>query len=115
MEQDVAKPVVCQYSSFPVTDENYFCPHCGKKLKDKPVSIGTWAIVWLFVLSVLLPPLGIGLTMRYIKADEESTRTIGWISLLVTVVSLMVAIWISKLALDGINQQINSQLENFQF
>ena len=40
---------------------------------------------------------------------------IGWISLIVTVVSLIVAIWIAKLALDGINQQINSQLDNFQF
>ena len=107
--------MVCKHCSLPVTNEDYFCPHCGKKLNDKPVSTGAWSIVWLFVLSVLLPPLGIGLTMRYIKADEESTRMIGWISLIVTVVSLIVAIWIAKLALDGINQQINSQLDNFQF
>lgn len=105
-------PLVCKYCSLPVTPEDYFCPNCGKKLKEKPASLGVWSIIWLFVLSILLPPLGIGLTIRYIKSEDERARTLGWISLVVTVVALIVTVLVAKSAMDSLTQQINSQMEN---
>lgn len=103
----------CKFCNLPITRADYFCPNCGKKLKDKPVSMSFWPLIWLFVLSSVLPPLGILLTIRYIKSEDERARTVGWISLVVTVVALIVTLLISKSLLDSVNQQINTQLQNY--
>lgn len=107
--------MVCKYCSLPVTPVDYFCPNCGKKLKDKPVSIGFWALVWLFGLSAFAPPFGIGLTIKYMRAEDEQARTLGWISLVVTLVALIVTILLTKTLMENLNQQINSQMQNYQF
>lgn len=105
----------CRYCAGAITTDDYFCPSCGKKLKEKPVSTDLWPLVWLFILSALLPPLGIGLTIRYIRSEEEKTKLIGWISLMVMAVALIVSIWFAKSVMDGFNQKINSQLQEFNF
>lgn len=105
----------CRYCSQPITTFDYFCPSCGKKLKDKPVSTDFWPLVWLFALSALFPPFGIGRTLRYIKADEEKAKMMGWISLIVTIFAFTLTIWITKRTMDNLNKQINSQLQNYNF
>lgn len=107
--------LTCKYCHLPVTLQDFYCPHCGKKLKDKPVSTDLWPLVWLFVLSTLLPPLGIGLTIRYIKSEDQKAKSIGWISLMVTGLALIAAVYASKAILDVINSQVSSQMQNYNF
>lgn len=106
---------VCKYCGKPVVAEQYFCPFCGKKLKNPPVSMSLRSLVWLFVLSTILPPLGIGLTIRYIKAEDEKAKRIGWISLIVTAIAVVVMVLLSISAMNSATQQINSQMQNYQF
>lgn len=115
MEPEIEVPIFCKYCHLPVTVDDYFCPHCGKKLKEKPAAMELWPLVWLFVLSSLLPPLGIGLTIRYIRSEDERARSVGWISLFVTIVALIVSILIAKSVMDSVNQQINTQMQNYNF
>lgn len=105
--------MTCRYCSQPITTFDYFCPSCGKKLKEKPISTEFWPLVWLFVLSLFFPPFGLGKTIRYIRSEDEKAKVMGWLSLIVTVVAIIVTIWISKTAMDNVNKQINTQLENY--
>ena len=115
MDPNIGVVMVCKYCSLPISREDFFCPHCGKKLKEKPVSLGIWSLLWLLILSTLVPPFGIGLTIRYIRAEDKRARTIGWISLIITIVALVATVWISIGLMDSINQQVNSAMQNYQF
>lgn len=107
--------MVCKYCSLPVTPVDYFCPNCGKKLKDKPVSTGFGALVWLFGLSAFAPPFGIGLTIKYMKSEDEQARALGWVSLIVTIVALILTILLTKSLMDNLNQKINTEMQKYQF
>lgn len=71
------------------------------------------ALLWLFILSTLLPPLGIGRTFRYIKAEDKKAKMVGWISLVVTIIAAVVMVLWSISALNSVNQQINSQMSQY--
>ena len=73
------------------------------------------SLLWLFILSTLLPPLGIGRTIRYIKAEEENANIVGWISLVVTAIAIVVMVLLSISTMNSVNQQINTQLNGLSF
>jgi predicted nucleic acid-binding Zn ribbon protein len=104
---------LCKYCNNAVTESDFYCPKCGKKIKEKPASLSPLSLIWLLILSVLLPPLGIGVTIRYMKDSDERARTIGWISLLITIVSIVVMVVLSFSVFKNLNDQINGQLNGF--
>ena len=114
-EQTITPPITCKYCHLKVSIGDYYCPNCGKKLKNKPVSTGLWALVWLFILSAFFPSLGLGLTIRYIRSADNKSKIIGWISLLITVIAFVGALLAVKVVLETFNQQMNSLLQNNQF
>lgn len=101
---------LCPFCSLQLPANAFFCIHCGKKLKSKPVGIGLLPQLWLYFLSLCLPPLGIGLTIRYIKDDSSKAKKIGWISLLMTVVSIVFAIFAAVALIQNMNSLIEQQI-----
>ena len=106
---------VCKFCSAPVSRDDFFCPHCGKKLKEKAVSLDFLPIVWLFVLSTLLPPFGIGLTFSYIKTEDGRAKIVGWVSLVLTIMAFVGTLMLAKSMMDTINQQIGTVTQDYQF
>lgn len=81
-----------------------------KSQEGKSASTGIWALVWLFFVSIFLPPFGLGLTIRYLKSIDTTAKVMGLISLLLTVAVLAWAIWSVFLISKNINQMVNQQL-----
>lgn len=98
--------MTCPFCAAPVGESNYFCANCGKKLKEKPVSTSFTALVGLYLVSVFLPPFGLGLTIRYLKSTEPTAKTMGIISLLLTILALMLGVWWAMSSWNGLRQQI---------
>lgn len=115
MEPQIPTILTCRFCNAPISREDFFCPHCGKKLREKPVSTELAPLVWLFVLSALLPPFGFGLTLRYIRSDDDMAKKLGWISLFVTSFALLITLWLSKVIVDSIAQQLNQQMQGLYF
>jgi hypothetical protein len=95
-----------------ITD--FFCPVCGKNIKEKPIATGTLVQIGLYLVSVLLPPLFIGWTIRYLKSKDPTAKQIGMISLGLTIVSLTVAIWLTIAFVKNITKGVNQQLNQYQ-
>jgi uncharacterized OB-fold protein len=110
MEPQIGAQTTCPNCGLPITAGANYCPNCGRKLKEKEVSTGMWALLWLFFVSVFLPPFGLGLTLRYLKSTDKTIRVFGIISLLLTVGVLVWAIWSVLAVLKSINQMVNQQL-----
>lgn len=91
----------------------FFCPTCGKKIKEKPVETGFWNILGLLGLSLLLPPFNIGLSIKYIKAPERKAKMWGWISIGVMIGVLVLATLWSIKTINDINRQVETEMGKY--
>lgn len=91
----------------------FYCPTCGVKLKEKPVSANSGDLTKLFLLSWLLPPFGLPMTIRFIRSPEAKARTAGWISLAGTILILGLATWWTTLQINRLTEEMNRQLNGY--
>lgn len=71
----------------------------------------------IYLVSFFLPPFGLFLVFKYLRSDDEKAKKIGWIAVILTIVSLLITFWVSKAFMDNITQSINSQMriEDFNY
>ena len=114
MEPLVPTQIICPFCSSPIDSSAFFCPICGKNVKEKTLLTGIWTQIGLYVVSVLLPPLFIGWTIKYLKSTNPKAKQIGMISLVLTITALVVAIWISVAFTKTLTREVNQQLNQYQ-
>lgn len=102
----------CHVVTFP---NNYFCPNCGKKLREKPFSTSVLSQIGIYLLSVLLPPLGLWPAFRYLRQKDEKAKIVGLVALVLTVLSTVVTLWLAIQIMVSVNKNINEQLNMYQF
>lgn len=68
--------------------------------------------IFIYLLSFLLPPLGLWPAIKYLKQKDEKSRMIGFIAIILTIISTVITIWFSMGFIDTFNQQLNQQLNS---
>jgi len=106
--------IPCPVCSSLVDTTAFFCPICGKNLKEKPLSTGIGTQIGLYAVSVLLPPLFIGRTIKYLKSAEPKAKQIGVISLILTIVVLLTTILLSISVAKNMSREVNLQMKQYQ-
>ena len=91
-------PMVCPQCHQPVTPEEYYCPNCGKKLSEPPLSTSLGAQLWLYAFSLILPFIGyLAISywqgIKYARSDDPKAQEIGWIAIGLLAVSSIFTIW----------------------
>ena len=81
----------CPSCKTPVSPEFYFCPMCGKKLREKPLSTGFGRQVSVYLISFFFPPFGLGSAFNYLRQPGGTPKLIGIIAILLTIFSLVLA------------------------
>ena len=87
-----------------------FCPHCGNQIVR---SIGVGKQIWIYFVSIALPPLGLGYTFKYMRSQHTKVRWVGIIAGILTIISLVVTTWWTIGAIQGFNQQLQQQLNSY--
>jgi Double zinc ribbon len=105
---DVPIPLTCPQCHQPVLPDAYFCPNCGKALKEKPPSTTWWTQLGIYALSALLPPLGLWPAVKYIRSKDAKSRRVGWIAVALTAISLILSIWFFQVIIQQFNKSINA-------
>ena len=105
---------ICRYCHINISPTDYFYPNCGKKLKDKPQSVTIGRQIFVYLLSALLPPLGLWPAIKYLRQPDNKSKQIGWIAIGLTVVSTLVTIWLSFGFINKFNQILGGQLDSFE-
>lgn len=101
----------CPYCRFLLTSVVNFCPHCGKRLTKEALSTGFLKQAVLYLASFFLTPFGLWWAFKYLRQDDKKAKKIGLIIILLTIVSLALAFWLSKTVVKNINQSIKEQTE----
>lgn len=92
--------LICQKCHGQIHAEDFFCSHCGIKLKEPlvPTTIGKQLMIYL--VSFFLPPFGLGFTFSYLRQKETKAQLIGWVSLILTILSIVITILTVKYLMD---------------
>lgn len=106
--------ILCPFCSTPLDATAFFCPVCGKNVKEKPIATGFLIQIGLYLVSVLLPPFFLFWTIKYLKSKDPMAKQIGLISLGLTIISLVLALWLTLAFVKNITQGVNLQLNQYQ-
>lgn len=71
----------------------------------------------IYLVSFFLPPFGLGWGFKYLKSNNGKAKKIGMVAILLTIISLTLAFWISKTFMDNLTKSINKEinLEDFNY
>ncbi len=89
------EPLTCPNCQLQLTDAVYFCPNCGKKIKEPPPSTSLWKQLSIYSISIFLPPFGLVPGIKYFLQKDQKTAMIGLIAIILTVISTILTIWYS--------------------
>ena len=107
-QASLSSPALCPVCHQPVPPNAYFCPNCGAPLRTKPPGIGQQLSAYL--VSFFLPPFGLAYSFKFLRQNDPIAKRAGWITIILTVVSLILTVWLSELFINSLNQSINQSL-----
>src|SRR5260370_18980619 len=88
MDEPTTQIEFCPYCGQAVDKTFDFCPHCGKSLEVlRGISIGKQ--IYIYFMSLFLPPAGIVYCLRYMKSSIAQIKTVGMIALTLTMISIV--------------------------
>src|ERR1035437_8639368 len=99
--------VICKFCGQTVLSNYYFCPYCGKKLIEPPLTMAKE--IGVYLLSFFLPPLGLWPGIKYLLQKNERAKKVGTIAIILTIISIVITIWISTGLVAYITQMLNAQ------
>lgn len=102
--------LICPNCKSNISASDYFCPSCGKKLKDKQLSTTLARQLVVYLISFFLPPLGLWPAVRYLRQQDGKSKKIGIAAFVLTIISIFITVWLSRSFLDSFNKNLNKQL-----
>ena len=104
----------CPVCHVMVKPTDFFCYNCGKNLHPKPPSVTTEDEIKLYLSSFSLPPMGIIWALPYVRQADTKSKTVGYVAIGITVVTLIVLVIETMSFINGISAQVNSQMQGLQ-
>jgi len=101
----------CKFCGQTVLANYYFCPYCGKKLIEPPITALKEIGVYLF--SVFLPPLGLWPGIKYLFQKNERAKRVGIIAIILTITSTVITVWLCIGAVNSITQSLSAQMGGY--
>ena len=107
---DTMEQKFCAACQSPILDTFNFCPVCGKKIKEPPVSTSIGKQIGIYLLSIFLPPLGLFPGIKYLLQSNGKAQIIGAIALVLTFLSIAISVWLTIGIMNQVNGFINSNI-----
>jgi hypothetical protein len=103
------EPTTCPSCHFVAQESFFFCPNCGKKIKEPPVSIGIGKQLSIYLISIFFPPFGLWPGITYLLDKNEKAKIIGIVAIVLTILSTIVTTWYTLY--KQLNQAMSSQMQ----
>ena len=104
----------CKHCKAGVLENFYFCPNCGKKIKEPPFKFSWGKTIAILLESVLIPPFGLIPGIRYFLKDDHKAQVIGMVAIGLTIISMIVGIMFTINLFKGTMKTYNdiNQMQN---
>lgn len=99
---------ICKYCGQPVQESFYFCPNCGKKLKEPPLSISVSTQLVVYLVSFFLPPLGLIYAYKYSRHGGTKERYIALTAVILTCLTIYFQYLFLAKAWENVSQTLQT-------
>lgn len=100
---------VCRSCQNPISETYFFCPYCGKKLKEPPLSTSIAKQIGIYLFAILCPPFGLIPGIKYLNQPDNRSKIIGLVTVLLTGFTLMMAIYYGLVMYQDFQNALSSQ------
>lgn len=107
------QPSICPKCGIILPPNTNFCPNCGFQTTEAPQVISIGRQVWIYFVSLLLPPLGFIWVFKYFRSQEPQKKRVAYIATILTIISIIISVWYTVGFFQSYQQQIQ-QINNFQ-
>ncbi len=90
----------CKFCKSPTQESFYFCPNCGKKIKEPPFKFSLAKAITVIVAAFLIPPFGIIPGVKYFLKDDRRAQFVGLITIAVTILATGLMIIVTSRVLN---------------
>lgn len=108
------KPTVCPQCHNLILPGSNFCQTCGLQLHAVTQAVSIGRQIYIYAISLLLPPIGIIWTFKYFRSHNSQPKKVAYIALALTIISIVVSTWLTMGFLNNVNQQVQQQLSPYQ-
>lgn len=105
---------ICSNCKGNISPIDFFCPSCGKKLKEKPLSTTFAKQIVIYLFSLFLPPLGILPAIKYLRQEDEKSKKVGIVILFLTIISIVITVWLAMNFINSFNKEFENLLKLYQ-
>lgn len=112
---------ICRVCHQPILSQWYYCPNCGTKVHEKPLSVSTKTQISLYIFSAILPLMGFIFVkrwkgMKYAKSNNPKEKQIGQIAWTIIIISTILVMYFAYIetnravqnALNGMNMDLGA-------
>ena len=100
--------ILCLSCQNTIDPQWYFCPNCGKQLREKTANISLQKQLFMYAISFFLAPFGLVWGTKYIRSSDPKTKTVGIVIVALTILSLILMVTLFKAALDQYAKLLNN-------
>ena len=100
--------LICPKCKTTTASTSFFCPNCGRQLRKKPISTSIGKQIYIYAISLLLPPLGLWWGVPLLFQKDTKSKIVGIVSILLTIISLVVSVKLFTDFMQGYSEQLNS-------
>ncbi len=86
--------LVCKSCQNPISETYFFCPYCGKKLRQPPQSTSIGKQIGVYLFAIFFPFLTIVPGVRYINQPDNKSKAVGVVTLFLTGISILVNVYV---------------------
>ncbi len=101
----------CKFCKSPTQESFYFCPNCGKKLKEPPFKFSLAKSITIIVAAILIPPFGIIPGVKYFLKDDRRAQFIGIITIAVTILATGLMIVVTMRVVNYYKESYNQIMQ----
>lgn len=108
---DIQTPVICPSCHLNVKPNDYFCFNCGKNLHPPPLSTSVGRQIYIYLGSIILPPIGILWGIRYLRQSDRKSKIVGTTAIVLTFLIIYLAYIYTMQFFEAVKSQLNSQTQ----
>lgn len=105
--------LLCPVCQFKIQGDWFFCPNCSKTLKEKALEITFSKQILIYFVSFFLAPLGLGWGLKYVRSADKKVKTVGIISIVLTVLSIILISMVFKGFIDQYSKFLNNIVPSY--